>query len=67
MNAHDKVRDDALDTAQEAFLALIDSDEFYDMLPGNGEDDNICGVLAKQVKARIAALKKQGCRPSKTS
>lgn len=31
-------------------LKLIDSDEFYDLLPGNGEDDRICGWLEKQVK-----------------
>lgn len=34
----------------EDVLKLIDSDEFYDMLPGNGEDDFICGWLEKQVK-----------------
>lgn len=31
-------------------LKLIDSDEFYDLLPGNGEDDRICGWLEQQVK-----------------
>lgn len=31
-------------------LKLIDSDEFYDMLPANGEDDRICGWLEQRVK-----------------
>lgn len=45
--------EEALREARECILAIVDSDEFYDMLPGNGEDDRICGWLEKQIRLAL--------------
>jgi hypothetical protein len=45
----------------EQAIKIIDCEEFYDMLPGNGQDDWICQWLRKAfkeiAKANVASAK----------
>ena len=54
--ARKEARKEALVDAMAAVLELIDSDEFYDMLPGDGEDDRICGWLSAEIRKRFKAI-----------
>ena len=49
---------DALEMAEAAALEVIGSDELYDMLPGNGEDDYIVGYLTKEIKAKFKEVRR---------
>lgn len=38
---------------------VMDSEEMYDILPGNGQDDYIIAQFSKMLKARLRQLKEQ--------
>ena len=48
---------EAIERCETAALVVIDSDELYDILPGDGQDDYICGELTKMIRAKFRSLK----------